>query len=271
MSFWSTYELEVGATYHWKIGLLDLWVECAAGEWRVASLTGREGHDALVRLDEKTVDVPVVAAEKAGKPDDVPWRRVLAPGAGRTIELMPIMPDRSLVVRPEEPLIIPPKTRGTFYVSVPVFVSIRTADGPPVVLGEAPTAVLSNTWFGDPASGELCYSLPTRARRELGEGRAQPHRAVCPVQLVNASGKDLQFQRLMLQVGALAVFDGDEQLSTGDVEVTFQTEEQTARVKFGAGASKIPGVTSRLTDARTPRKESVLGRGFTTIRSLTGL
>ena len=41
------------------------------------------------------------------------------------------------------------------------------ARGSPPPLCELPTVVLSNTWFGDPITGELCYSLKTKVLRQI--------------------------------------------------------------------------------------------------------
>lgn len=271
MGFWRAYSIEIGTTLHWRIGLLDLWVERAGDEWRVASVVGSAGRDAPVRPDEKMHEAPVIAAEGVPRPPDVPWRRVLARAGDGRIEFSPVMPDRPLVVCPEEPLVIPPGGAGTFYVGIPVRVRIRTLAAPHVTVAEVPTVVMSSTWFGAPTAGALCYSLPTRARRSLAEGLALAHRAVCPVRVVNASPEDLRFRRLCLHVDALAVFDGRAQLSTGDVEVTFHAEDQSTRVTYSPGPSTVEGAGARLSEPRRARSESVLARGLTTLRSMTGL
>jgi hypothetical protein len=271
VEFWRAYSLEVGTTLHWAIGLLDLWVERTSDEWHVASVVGRAGNGPLVQLDEKMHDAPPVAAENVPRPTDVPWRRMLAPPGSGRIEFAPVMPDRPLVVRPEEPLAIPPKGAGTFYVGIPVRVRIRILAEPQTVLAELPTAVMSSTWFGEPTSGELCYSLTTRARRSPGEGRALAHRAVCPVRVTHDSPRDLAFHQLCIHVDALAVYDGRTQLSTGDVEVTFHADDQRPRVTYAPGPSTLAGAGARLSGPRSPQSENVLKRGFTTLRSMTGL
>ena len=71
----------------------------------------------------------------------------------------------------------------------------------PFVLKEEPTVVLSNTWFGDPMGGELCYALRTSARRSFDTLRKRPNRAICSVLIKNAFSTPLDFQRLCIKEG----------------------------------------------------------------------
>jgi hypothetical protein len=204
-------------------------------------------------------------------PGDLEWRRWIVGGKTENIRLLPVMPDRAIVVRPEVSLEILPGQEAVFFVSVPVWVRVTPPDSGEVTLCEEPTVVLSNIWFGDPMSGELCYSVQTRARRSIADTDARPHRAVCPVRIKNGSTSPLDFQRLCLRVQHLKTFDGDLQPWTNEVKVTYRGEQHESRVEYDHGPPTHRKVGELLSEARTPVAHSLIKRSFSTLKVFTGI
>ena len=123
----------------------------------------RNGDEWLIAVDyEDGEDQEVVDGWRVGEGELLEgksWKRYLA-SPNLSLSLLPALPDRAVVIRPDAPISVLPRESGTFYVSIPVWLNFIV--GPAnrrYGMAEIPSVILSNTWFGDPAAGELCYSL----------------------------------------------------------------------------------------------------------------
>ncbi|MDX1647951.1 MAG: hypothetical protein R3304_12465, partial [Longimicrobiales bacterium] len=138
---------------------------------------------------------------------DEEWMR----WAARTedeLGLRPVMPDRPVVVSPEQPFFLLPSGRARVFVRIPLFVRIQIEDGEggSSTLEEVPSQVLSDTWWGSFTEGELGYWVETRARREMDPSLYEPHLAICPFILSNGSDQVLPVERFALRVSYLTLF-----------------------------------------------------------------
>ena len=202
MTLWEPKDLKRNTDYHWEIGSLKLWIRRTEIEWLVA-FEHRPGD-----LDA----VKPVVSKKGQKPEELVWNRFVFEDPSCIIQLMPSLQDRAVVVSSETPVKILPANSALFYVSVPIWISIFAGEGMKAMLSEIPTVILSNTWFGDPMNGELCYSMRTHARRLVGELRVSPQRAVCPFRIRNNSSEHLDFQMIAVHVEHLKLYLGSERL-----------------------------------------------------------
>ena len=253
-SLWSPVPVEGGQTVCRQVGPLALWLRHAAKEWHVA-----------VR---RTPEADTAYGEPAGETGDLDWARWTAGEGADVVRLLPRLPDRSLVVRPESPIQIPPEHHAVFYVSIPIWVAVAVGEGTPTVLCEEPTVALSNTWFGDPMAGELCYALQTRARRAVDDSEAKPHRAVCPVRIHNAHDEMLAFERLCIRVEHLTLYDGQRQMWTNGLSVRFRGDEQPSLVEYDPGPTAALDVGDVLAEPRVPPSKGLLKRSFASLSSL---
>ncbi|MDX1577324.1 MAG: hypothetical protein R3266_02525, partial [Gemmatimonadota bacterium] len=112
------------------------------------ALTLRAREDELWVAAEREAD-----GSREPRPENG-WERWAGSGASR-VRLLPTLPDRPLVVAPEVPFHLAPGSRVRIYVRIPVWVTVRFEATPDAILFETPTAVLSDTWWGDFVSGEL--------------------------------------------------------------------------------------------------------------------
>lgn len=142
--------------------------------------------------------------------------------------------------------------------SIPVWLGIEEAVASPVTLVEIPTVVLSNIWFGDPMSGELCYSLVTRARRAVAATDREPHRAVCLFEVHNDSEQSLKIQRLRVHGPSLAVYEHEQRLWSNRTVARFKDKDRGSEVEV-IRRSPQKGMTHR-TAAREPVRGSVFTR-----------
>lgn len=259
MDVWQRSMLEPARTYGWAVGPLQLWLRSARDELQVV----------VERSDETTEAARAASlAPVADMPIDLEWARWIV-REGAQLQFVPAMPDRAVVARPESPVGLPSGTTALFYVSIPVWVRLVSHAGEPVTLTEVPSKVLSNIWFGDTMTGELCYSLTTRARREIRETPAQPHRAVCPVNVRNASEEALDIQRLHVHTTHLTVYRAGSRLWTNEATVTLHGADDGCRAEFREGPPRqAAGAATVLCEPRQRPRPRLWGRAFETFKSL---
>jgi len=263
MDVWKPSRIEPEQCLRSRIGPLSLWVKRLHDEVLVA----------VERLPEAEADDEVLAPAPITEPEPetLSWGRWIVGSDTDVIQLVPVMPDRPVVVRPELPVKIPTGHEALFFVSIPIWVQVTAGESQSLVLCEEPTVVISGTWFGDPTSGELCYAVRTRARRVIQDPEARPHRAICPVRIRNAAPSQLDVQRLCVHVEHLRTYEAESQLWTNEVDVTFQGEERPGQVDYGKEPPTFREVGEMLSDARRPLTNSLLKKSLVSFRSFTGM
>jgi hypothetical protein len=182
------------------------------------------------------------------------------------LQLAPSLQDRAVVVSSDITLKILPGSNALFFVGIPVWVRVHIGARKDTELAEIPTRILSNTWFGDPTTGELCYSLKSRAGRDIGHIPASPHKAICPVRLVNSSAGKLDFQKLNIHVEHLRVFAGKTRLWTNEVSIRFFGEDQPGQVDFPSKVPQFEKPLTLLTEERVPVSQSILKKSIGILR-----
>jgi hypothetical protein len=230
-----------------------MWCLHQNGEWLLA-FDREDGADTQQR------------SEHNSRPDDLEWTR-WAVGDVTALHFKPVMPDRPVIVRPEMPVSILPGNEANYYVAIPVWMKITRDDSDTGWLCSEPTVALSNSWFGTPTSGSLCYSMRTTARRNLERPLRRPNRAVCPVKICNKSDEPLDFQRLCVHVEFLKIFNGESHLWTNPVSVTYRGEERGSRLDYEENAPEAAGVGELLSDSYEPIPRGLIRKSFNGLRS----
>ena len=259
MDIWRPFKIEQDQCLSWQIGPLKLWLQRTENEWHLASERAPEEEDALG------------PATPCNKPEQMQWKRWTASGESNLVQNIPVMPDRSIIVRPETPLTIPHGNQALFYVTIPVWVRVAVGQNAQMTLCEEPTVILSHSWFGQPTAGELCYSLRTSARRTLDRLGRRPHGAVCPVRVQNDAAVQLDFERLCVQVNHLNIYAGKGHMWTNEVKVTYKGEEKPTEIDFAQRSPTGDDVGELITEAREPLSRGFMQKGFDTFKSFTGM
>lgn len=252
-SFWGVQKLETNAVAQHRIGPLHMWFE----------RTGDELHYAFSRSVEEIQDSELL------KPEHIEWNRWACGEGALELSLKPALPPRPMVVRPAMPIQILPGHRIRFFISIPVYVAgmLSGADGAESVAAfEEPTVVLSNSWYGKPADGTLCYALRTRARRSLGELRTDPHLAICPLELENASEKPLLFERVLLRSSLMGIYRGTHHIWTSGAKLQFHGEDPLPDLKYEPGAPAFDNASTCLAEPKEKVKRGMLDRAMGGIR-----
>jgi len=166
-------------------------------------------------------------------PHDLEWTATFFKEAPMEFFLRPALPQRPVVVTPNCSSVIPPEEVASFFVLLPANIEIVvSASGREVVLGSVPSRVLSETWFGSPTEGELCYSLPFNAEKDLENLNPKPHHIVWPVEILNRSSEELRFEKLCLRPQFVGLYSGDTHIWSSPVHIIRESSFKGSTVKY---------------------------------------
>lgn len=182
------------------------------------------------------------------------------------IQARPVMPDRSVVVRPKNRISVLPAEQALFFVSIPIWVQFELILSKPVVLKTMPVVTRSATWYGDPMSGEHCYVEKSSAARVLQADAGSYWQAVCPITVHNRDKNPIDVTRLCVQVSHLGVFQGSDRLWTQPVTIVNREGSDPMEATYGKGAPDWEPIERTLSEPRNPARKSLLSRGLSTLR-----
>ncbi len=254
---WAPRPLPEGGAFHCRFGPLEFWLR-------------RVDTDLILHLRRDAAQEIICLVDDALPPADVKaGERFTYEGPLEQVRAIPMLPDRSIVVRPENALKVLNGQKTQFFVSIPLMIRVELvgkneSDAMPVT--DLITAVMSNTWFGDTMGGELCYALKTTAKHRLDTVTRRKWRAICPVTVVNQSEKSLDLQRICVQSKHLGCYSGETLLWANAVEVTHRAEKEELQVQFAQEAPVFEKISRQLSEPREPVKKSFLRRGLSGFR-----
>ncbi|MEM7698562.1 MAG: DUF432 domain-containing protein [Verrucomicrobiota bacterium] len=257
--FWQSASIPTGKTRHWEIGLLDLWIQHASGEWRIWHRTA----------DESLEEGRYLLAQSCDAPDQTPQRRFASESSGDLVRLVPTFPDRPIVSYPGSPISVPAKSEAYFVCGIPLALEIYLTESKQAVpLISLPLRHLSKTWFGSPLAGEPCYSASTNAVLDHRELTPNKYRALCPVRVFNRSTENLPVERICIHVEHLHLYEGDEYLWSNEVSVIRENESDTSRVEYQTGPPAADPEAELIFEPRVePPSRSMFLKTFNHFRS----
>lgn len=229
-----------------------------AGVLRVWVLhTGDQAWQVHTRVQETPATEPLRDAEV---PADAAWVRFVVPSAEARVRLTPTLPAAAVVIRPATPIEILPGGTAQIYVSIPCWVQVRLGEKGEQILREYETKPLSKTWFGsDTQTGELCYSIRSRARRTLEEITDTNGRVIVPMVIRNSSVEKLSFSRLCIRAPHMSVYGtSDGTLWANQVTLHHHAGKEAAELKLSDAAPTQARHATLLCPPRSPPKSHAL-------------
>jgi hypothetical protein len=214
--WWGSYNIPLGEAGRFRIGPLTLKVLRLSHEWQVRREQAEDRSDRSVSAEVPTPvsRVPATmdstqlrAANNSVRPESREMTITRYATASDTVRLriLPVLPDRTVVTRPEKPLTILPDTRVVLYVGSPVWARLLQGDNE--VLGDVPVSPPKEAWLGaNTRDGELCYATRTYGRLVLDETALAPHRVTTAVAIENKSPQPFVCERVNLPVRRLSVY-----------------------------------------------------------------
>lgn len=224
--WWGQYWIEENSIGCWRIGQAVFRIERLPGEWRLMSEADPGFPD-----NETAVDVPFSGPCETSRTNVI--ARFGTNRAANTVRLMPLLPDRNVVVQSESPLYCLPGQNLTMYVSSPLWIAVSTGM-PSLVMMDRPIMRPSDTWFGPPtAQGELCYSTTSSGRIGLDDVVKRPHRAVIVVLIRNHTSQPVLMRTMKLPVLHLSLYESEDgNLWTQPVTVDVNESAEGAEIGF---------------------------------------
>ncbi len=204
-------------------------------------------------------------------PGTVAWARWATTTEEDSLEILPSFPDRPLVLRPDDSFRLLPGAEARIYVRVPVWVRIRVGGKTGSTIMEVPSVTLSDTWWGDPQSGELGYWLHVVARRSTPPEIFQQDRIICPVELVNRSREELPVEKILLRCEHLSIFQGTDTLWSDETRVSYRGEEIGSELEVTGRTPREAPRAPRLSPPRVPIVRGFTARTFARLRGFSGL
>ncbi|MDT8299635.1 MAG: DUF432 domain-containing protein, partial [Spirochaetaceae bacterium] len=189
-------------------------------------------------------------------------------GEGPT-SVIPMLPDKPLVLQPDTELRILPGARVQAHIPIPLGIGVTYGLGDDMqLIREFPAVHLSKTWFGEPFDGEAAYAWKTTFSDGLGPRLPDERIAYCPLVIRNESPEVLGFQRLILRVPFLSLYAVRAHIYTNRVTVRFRGQSQISQVSIGKGPKKGEDSALRISGPRTKSDRALLRRSFSFIKNL---
>lgn len=257
MNIWDSFEV-LDNNYHFRqIGPLKFWIRNHNNEW-------------LIAYDRFPEEKESIASEILKEGDEnISWNRFIISGNERNIHLSPVTPGRAIVVKPESQLKIAAGAEALFYLLFPAKIKISVGNKKTKIT-EISSQILSNTWFGEPHAGEMCFSLKTSARRTIEGLIPRPHQVVCPVHINNNSQSELNFTRLCIRTEYLSIYQGKDWLWSNKVFVTFRGDSHVSKIKYDHGKPDYEKPMELISPPRSKPSKDFSLKSFDTFKIFTG-
>ncbi len=255
---WDRMQISQKSCAFWSFPCRNIYVERLATEYHVLSLQ-EPNEEADARRG-------IIARGK--KPVSSQWRHYLV-NQDSAVQPDPTLPDRPVVVKPDRALTLLPGESATFFLQIPVWFRLSTSNGHKTRIFEEPVHLLSNTWFGDPVTGELCYALATRLHQGLDSIEPRAFHAICPVLISNDSEQDLAFEKICIHVENLKVFRGSRRLWANSLNVIFKGSEQTTQIEVAPDAPLFEKYLVEVSGARVAAESWNIKKTFSMLKYFT--
>lgn len=234
--WWGEHHFELQQSLAWQLGSLLLRITRASHEWRL------EYHRPRVE-NNTNMDWQMLTDSAFCMPEPATIERYMFLQTHDKLRLMPRLANRSVVIKPNDPIFIPPSEKAMLYISTPLWLAgfVEQMKEP---IFELPIAVPKDTWFGpNPRVGEMCYATQVDGRTDLNLLPPRAFRAVTPVEVSNDSDHQLRFDRMNIPVTALPLFysDSTQRLWTSHIKVSYSNTERAAKVRIEQGTPNLAG------------------------------
>ena len=198
MDLFKAYEIPQSKTGRLQLGPLNLWITNLEDEWKLSWLYSMDPIDSSLSELKIENELPTIIGGIE--------RRFGFKEKSNIIYLTPQLSDRSMVVRPDTPLLIPAQEKVGFHLSTSLWVNISDG-GREKYLTELPAFRPSDTWFGESTSdGELCYVTKTAARLRVEQLPARKHRAITSINIHNLGIEPLLVDRIKVPMKNLSLY-----------------------------------------------------------------
>lgn len=256
---WKSHQLDDGETRAFEAGPLTLHVRATASDIWIAP-----------QYSDDQYRMPAVSRDASAGPAD--WKRWAFTQPIRAIRLSPALPELPVVVKPESKFHLAPHANATVYVRVAMSVKIEALGIRDVSLMEAPTAILSKTWWGSFTGGEMAYWIASSAGRRIEVDPERWFLAICPMNVVNESEAHLPMEKILVHTGGLSLYsDADGQIWSSLAKIHYRGGTQFTQIEVQDGPPKECAGGKQVAPPRHPATRSIIGKTFGGILNWAGM
>jgi hypothetical protein len=153
-------------------------------------------------------------------------------GKSNKLLISPSLPEKPLVFKGSK-LHVSPGQRLTFFLKIPLTIQVYFSKNQTEnLLKEIPVKRLSDTWFGEPFSGEPAFVLGHEFFFSMEEIECSEFEAICPINIYNNSPLVLEVERLIIRVENLALYLNENKLITSQVAIEYKGKDIISSASF---------------------------------------
>lgn len=249
------HDLTVGECARFRVGFLDL-------------LVIRDGHGWTLSWQyAPSTAAPRMSADRPATIErlgvDAEQRSFAFGQSQGPLELVPMLSDRPIIVRPLHDVTVGPKALVKLYVTTALWIGVRVG-GDAQTLAELPSVWPKQTWFGpNTLEGERCYAGRQPLCHHATGCASTPHRVITPLVLHNRSVLPLPIARLRLPVPRLPLHLAQGGgYWTSRVSVTRRDSSDDVEVEVLPSAPEEAGMATLVAPARNSDASNVVSRAL---------
>lgn len=153
-------------------------------------------------------------------------------GKSNSLFIAPSLPEKPLVFKGSK-LHVSPGQRLVFFLKIPLVVQFYFSKiRPENLLKEFPARRLSDTWFGEPFSGEPAFALGSTFFISMKNIDHSEFETICPISIYNNSPGVLEVERLIIRVENLAIYRNEDKLITSQVAIEYKGKETISSASY---------------------------------------
>jgi hypothetical protein len=189
-------------------------------------------------------------------------------GKSNTLFIVPALPEKPLVFKGSK-LHVSPGQKLTFFLKIPLTIQVYFSKIiPENLMKEFPTQRLSDTWFGEPYSGEPAFSIGSEFFMTVREAVPLPFESICPVTIHNNSPGVLEVERLIIRVENMALYQNKGNIITSLLLVEYRGKEVISSATYHYSKSFHGEQADQVTKPRSESTRNLLKINFHFIKNL---
>jgi hypothetical protein len=153
-------------------------------------------------------------------------------GKSNSLIIAPALPAKPLVFKGSG-LNVLPDHKITIFLKIPLAFQIYFSKiQPENLMREIAYKRLSNTWFGEPDSGEAAFALGSEYFADINDIVISDLEAICPVTIQNSSNSILNVQRLIIRTENITLYKNEDRIITSLVFVEYKGNDVLGAVDY---------------------------------------
>ncbi|MFB2537936.1 MULTISPECIES: hypothetical protein [unclassified Acinetobacter] len=241
--WWGQKQFLLNQSYAWHFGSLYCRIIRNSKEWRIEYHRPKFQHESQQDWQNLPQDMAF--------PEPVQFERYMFKTTQENLMLMPRLADRSVVIKPVQPIYIPESQQATLFISTPLWIC-GLVEQQRDALFDIPIIRPKDTWFGNPTMGQLCYATLVNGSVDLDLLPPRAFRAVTAIHFYNGSNQQMRLERINVPVPSLPLFysESTQRLWTSEIKVYQGAIDKPPRIRIESRTPPMAGEVSFVQPAR---------------------